>query len=198
LALVHLIKACICKRKHYNTGVWKLNNKHAKGAFAMLSNRKLKKDGGFTIIEVMIVLAIAALILVVVLVAIPQLQRNQRNNARQNDTSRVLTAVQSWSSNNNGKPFPGTTGADFTSARDAVRNDIGSLTQYDVSVNNVWQVGSGAQAALNDDQIDRFRIVAGAKCGENGVTVAGTTRQVVVQYVAETANGVQGRCTGEF
>ena len=49
-----------------------------------------KKDQkGFTIIEVMIVLAIAGLIIAVVLVAVPQLQRNQRNNARKSILSRI-------------------------------------------------------------------------------------------------------------
>ena len=66
---------------------------------------KQQNNKGFTIIEVMIVLAIAALILVVVLVAIPQLQRNQRNQARQNVTSRVMTELSNYAGNNNGR-FP--------------------------------------------------------------------------------------------
>ncbi len=37
------------------------------------------KNEGFTIIEVMIVLAIAALILIIVLLAVPALQRNSKN-----------------------------------------------------------------------------------------------------------------------
>lgn len=66
---------------------------------------KQQNNKGFTIIEVMIVLAIAALILVVVLVAIPQLQRNQRNQARQNVASRVMTELSNYAGNNNGQ-FP--------------------------------------------------------------------------------------------
>ncbi len=61
-----------------------------------------KKQDGFTIIEVLIVLAIAALILVVVLVAIPQLQRNQRNSARQNIAGRVVAEINNFAGNNNG------------------------------------------------------------------------------------------------
>lgn len=67
----------------------------------MLKNLK-KREEGFTIIEVMIVLAIAALILVVVLIAIPQLQRNQRNSARKAILTRVKTELDNYSSNNNG------------------------------------------------------------------------------------------------
>lgn len=65
--------------------------------------RPIKKDSGFTIIEVMIVLAIAALILVVVLVAIPQLQRNQRNNARQSVAARAVAEFGNYAGNNNGQ-----------------------------------------------------------------------------------------------
>lgn len=67
--------------------------------------RKLinKKQEGFTIIEVMIVLAIAGLILVVVLIAIPQLQRNQRNQSRQSVASRIATEINNYAGNNNGK-----------------------------------------------------------------------------------------------
>ena len=70
----------------------------------MLKNFKTKNklQKGFTIIEVMIVLAIAGLILVVVLIAIPQLQRNQRNQARQSVASRIVTEINNFAGNNNG------------------------------------------------------------------------------------------------
>lgn len=61
------------------------------------------KDGGFTIIEVMIVLAVAGLIMAIVLVAIPQLQRSQRNSARRDIMGRVKTEIDSYSGNNNGR-----------------------------------------------------------------------------------------------
>lgn len=65
--------------------------------------RDSKKDGdGFTIIEVMIVLAIAGLILVVVLIAVPQLQRAQRNEARRSTLNRVSTEVGNYITNNAG------------------------------------------------------------------------------------------------
>lgn len=61
------------------------------------------KDGGFTIIEVMIVLAVAGLIMAIVLVAIPQLQRNTRNSARRDIMGRIKTEIDSYAGNNNGK-----------------------------------------------------------------------------------------------
>ncbi len=68
--------------------------------------KNTKKQNGFTIIEVMIVLAIAGLIMVIALIAIPQLQRNQRNTARKSIVARVSTELGNYSSNNNGR-LPG-------------------------------------------------------------------------------------------
>jgi len=68
----------------------------------------IKRQGGFTIIEVMIVLAIAGLIMAIVFIAVPQLQRNTRDNQRQNLTARVKTELESFSANNAGTyPFAG-------------------------------------------------------------------------------------------
>ena len=47
------------------------------------------KQEGFTIIEVMLVLAIAALIFLMVFVALPALQRGQRDTARKNDVQNI-------------------------------------------------------------------------------------------------------------
>ncbi len=71
--------------------------------------RELKKEAsargaaGFTIIEVMIVLAIAGLIMAIVFVAIPQLQRNTRNTTRRDVIGRVKTELDNYATNNNGK-----------------------------------------------------------------------------------------------
>jgi prepilin-type N-terminal cleavage/methylation domain-containing protein len=71
----------------------------------MLQKLLQKRPRGFTIIEVMIVLAIAGLIMVVVLIAVPQLQRSQRNNATIAILDRVFTEMSNYASNNQGR-FP--------------------------------------------------------------------------------------------
>ena len=53
---------------------------------------------GFTIIEVVLVLAIAGLIFLMVFIALPTLQRNQRDTQRKNDLSRLKTALDSYKS----------------------------------------------------------------------------------------------------
>jgi len=61
---------------------------------------------GFTIIEVVLVLAIAGLIFLMVFIALPALQRSQRNTQREDDLARVITSVNNYQTNNSGKvPF---------------------------------------------------------------------------------------------
>ena len=64
--------------------------------------KNLKK--GFTIIEVVLVLAIAGLIFLMVFVALPALQRNQRDTQRKQDYADLSAAVISSAAGNNGKP----------------------------------------------------------------------------------------------
>ena len=72
----------------------------------MKTNKK-----GFTIIEVVLVLAIAGLIFLMVFIALPALQRSQRNTQREDDIARFLTAVNDYQTNNSGKtPFGTSTG----------------------------------------------------------------------------------------
>ena len=61
------------------------------------SNKK-----GFTIIEVVLVLAIAGLIFMMVFIALPALQRSQRDTQRSNDIARVQTALNNYQANNRG------------------------------------------------------------------------------------------------
>jgi prepilin-type N-terminal cleavage/methylation domain-containing protein len=61
-----------------------------------------KTNKGFTIIEVVLVLAIAGLIFLIVFLALPALQRSQRDTQRRSDIGRSISAVQTSQSNNNG------------------------------------------------------------------------------------------------
>ena len=57
---------------------------------------------GFTIIEVALVLAIAGLIFLVVFLALPALQNSQKDTARREDVGRVISALQSYETDNGG------------------------------------------------------------------------------------------------
>src|SRR5579864_1110798 len=72
-----------------------------------------KREKGFTIIEVLIVLAIAGLILLIVFLAVPALQRNARNTTRKNDAAALLGALSEFT-NNNGGAFPADCDASYS------------------------------------------------------------------------------------
>ena len=66
----------------------------------------MKVRAGFTIIEIVLVLAVAGLIILMVFVALPALQRSQRDTARKNDISRLVSAITDYKTNNRGRaPF---------------------------------------------------------------------------------------------
>ena len=64
--------------------------------------RKHKPYEGFTIIEVVLVLAIAGLIFLMVFLALPALQRSQRDAQRKRDIAVIRAAVENYRSNNKG------------------------------------------------------------------------------------------------
>ncbi len=57
---------------------------------------------GFTIIEVVLVLAIAGLIFIVVFLALPALQRGQRDTQRKQDIGRFMSQITAYQTNNGG------------------------------------------------------------------------------------------------
>lgn len=67
------------------------------GMNTTLSNKK-----GFTIIEVVLVLAIAGLIFLIVFLALPALQRSQRDTQRRQDASRMLSQLEAYAGNRQG------------------------------------------------------------------------------------------------
>jgi len=73
-----------------------------------------KSQKGFTIIEVVLVLAIAGLIFLMVFIALPALQRNQRDTQRKNDMGRLSTAIVNYTNSNRGK-LPASDNAGYAS-----------------------------------------------------------------------------------
>ena len=84
----------------------------------MHTNRK----AGFTIIEVVLVLAIAGLIFLMVFIAVPALQASQRDAQRRSDVGVIVGAVKNYMKNNNGKAPPDSGWVDGTSNSDQYGN----------------------------------------------------------------------------
>ncbi len=62
--------------------------------------------GGFTIIEVVLVLAVAGLIFAMAFIAVPSLQRSQRDNDRRDDMLKFVSEVKRYQTSNRGN-LPG-------------------------------------------------------------------------------------------
>ena len=73
-------------------------------AIKINKNQNVTKKG-FTIIEVVLVLAIAGLIFLMVFLALPALQRSQRDTQRKQDVAMVVTALHNWKANNKGRGY---------------------------------------------------------------------------------------------
>ena len=75
-----------------------------------MSKYNINSKQGFTIIEVVLVLAIAGLIFLMVFIALPNLQRSQRDTQRRNDYAALAANITGYITNNNGKlPAAGAT-----------------------------------------------------------------------------------------
>lgn len=139
--------------------------------------KKLDKKG-FTIIEVLIVLAIAGLIMLVIFLAVPTLQRNQRNNARQTDANNLVAAVNECVTNRNGQ---------VASCQAIGANAVVAPPNPNQLTTAPTYNGAGT--------LTQAQWTFGVTCSADGLTtVAGTARQFVVRYQAETSSGQTQRC----
>jgi prepilin-type N-terminal cleavage/methylation domain-containing protein len=146
------------------------------------------KDG-FTIIEVVLVLAIAGLIFLMVFIALPALQRSQRDTQRKDDAARVLSQITNYQSNNRGNVPDSdadmvtlvnnylTSGGD--SFEDPSTGDTYNLTCATVTNPDVANCASNI---INSDSIGvgNIYVVPGYICDGDNVPAAGVGRKVAV------------------
>lgn len=137
-----------------------------------------KKTEGFTIIEVLIVLAIAGLIMLIVFLAVPALQRNSRNTQRTNDASRLSSAITECLNNKNGK----------VASCDAFTG--GEIDAY-ITIADNQQLTTSGTAGVNS-----FALAWNTKCNSagDGTAAGGGTRSFTILYAAETTSGTTNRC----
>lgn len=162
---------------------------------------KLTNQKGFTIIEVLIVLAIAGLILLIVFLAVPALQRNSRNTQRKNDIGRIGGASTEFVSNNNGT-LPALGAATLgTTPNDAgkIVTSAGKLSQYDF-IDTSGSPGNFIVAnntTANAGIIDVIQLSVKAKCNPSSVgeVIPGTARQMALMYSVENSSGLTKLCT---
>lgn len=154
-------------------------------------NSSIKKDKGFTIIEVVLVLAIAGLIFLVVFLALPALQRSQRDTQRRSDVGRAVAALQSWQSNHNGSmpalaDLGGTAAAQGTFITQYLATDGSTFT--DPSGGNYW-FSATAAASLAAATTNASNPTDGELGVMRGVTCAGTAKSNAVSIISRLEGG---------
>lgn len=141
-----------------------------------------QKQNGFTLIEIVIVLAIAALIMVIVFLAVQGAQRSRRDTQRKNDANRIVALANNAAATSNGN-YPGAAGG-VTAAN--------FNTQWIVPENFVDPSG-GAYTITNSSQpipagtTNTIHYSAGAICSQGNMTTTGATpRNFAVQVGTES------------
>lgn len=159
----------------------------AKTAAKKNMNMKTGDPGGFTIIEVVLVLAIAGLIFLMVFIALPALQRSQRDTQRRDDMARLATAINNYQTNNNGKvPGAGTSPASDAGNMPTGDNDAVKLvTTYLNSVN----------AGNNNEFLDPDGWAYGVEIIDLGSGVGAVVKPVPFDHVVRVYT--QAECKGE-
>lgn len=136
---------------------------------------KLKDKRGFTIIEVVIVLAIASLILLAVFLAVGGAQRTQRDQARKSIAGRVGSALENFASNNNGSVVGFACGTYCNGITDP---DTNAAPGAGTTSGAPGSGGQGVHYALSN-------ICAGT----NATTTGASTRNYAILYWSENAAG---------
>lgn len=140
-------------------------------------------SAGFTIIEIMIVLAVASLIMLIVFLAVPALQRNARNTNRTSDATKVASAVNECLSNRNNFVDSCNESGEIKS-KTLDTDTLRQLTEVQVGSN-----ANGGTVAFPGDSKTAW-VFFSQKCGTDGSTFsAGNSQQFVVLYNNESSGG---------
>lgn len=148
----------------------------------MLQKLQKRKESGFTIIEVLIVLAIAGLILLIVFLAVPALERNAHNTSIKNDAANILGGVSEFVDNNNGT-LPSSASV---SGGTATLSGTGlNSSTAKVGYITVVSVVDGSKSVPSLPAIGTLDIVTSATCSGNAPTSTSISRNYAAYYQLE-------------
>lgn len=167
-----------------------------------------RRMSGFTIVELLVVIAVAGLIISLVFLAIPSLERNSRNGLRRQDVSLALQAVSHYELNDTGA-FPrqcGGTGQPCITPNDSIgpndyflRFDQAKLGYY--SGDQVYLQPQDSSTVTDKNPITNLqtvRIYNYEKCDPAGsgkaLSQGAGYNDVVAQFAIETLGGASPQC----
>lgn len=159
---------------------------------------KSESRSGFTIIETLLVLAVAGLILLIVLMLVPQLQRTSRNNMRKQDVSSILDHVSTYLTNNSGNMPDTSTFLQGSKLKyyDASSVDFSSDVAVGISL-RAQQRGTGGGSTVTNTSVDSVWIYNYRKClpaGNSATPTAAGYRDIVAVYGIENSGGAASKC----
>ena len=132
-----------------------------------MAKSNINSKQGFTIIEVVLVLAIAGLIFLMVFIALPNMQRAQRDTQRRNDYSALSANMTQYMTNNNGRlPAVGATVEPDNYINESGEDPAG--TQYTL---NVVECQSGGGDSANCTLTSEGTLSVGRASKDGGTTV---------------------------
>ena len=137
---------------------------------------------GFTIIEVVLVLAIAGLIFLMVFIALPALQRGQRDTQRKTDISRAITQLSQYQSANRNN-LPAATDAGWNGFRDSYLK-AGGDTFSDPSEGDYVFDYRGTDRTTPTELTTEIYVHTSSTCQGETVVQAGS-RKVALTYKLE-------------
>ena len=150
-----------------------------------------KKLRGFTIIEVVLVLAIASLIFLMVFIALPALQKSQRDTARKNEVGTIVAAITTYSSNNRGAlPTANSSFAGYINGTYAAGTGI-TLNSGTVVKDAALPANATTTTAadVSGMDVDTIVIVPKAACATGKQVTKGNNRQAAVIVGLEAGDG---------
>ena len=150
----------------------------------------MAKSRGFTIVEVLIVLAIAGVIMLVVFLAVPTLQRNSRNTQRRADVSHLGGVLNEWVGNHQGTALTKVNDSTVAAGPDLTNETFAQITRpaNNTAVTtsaNPWTAPVGAA-------LDTFYVYSNATC-TNSTTPAYSTsaKAFAIIYYSEPSTTLQ-------
>ena len=148
-----------------------------------------QRERGFTIIEVLIVLAIAGLILLIVFLAVPALQRNSRNQAVKNDVANVVGGIGEFQGANNGT-LPSRVGTD-DSTPGLVKYSRNGGNETSIKIQGSTTVSSTTNAPSSTaPELGNVIVSLGFRCDGTA-----SPRAVAAIFAVETSGGSVRQCS---
>ncbi len=150
---------------------------------------------GFTIIEVVLVLAIAGLIFLMVFLALPALQRSQRDSQRKSDVSRLMAALNDYKAANRSKLPADDKWDDFVQEyligdgdRGAFIDPSGGSKATDKTYELTAEANAAAKTGTFEEHKNKIYYTVGARCKEGGSEVVANQGQRVVAFRMKLEN----------